>query len=495
MYAYFSDPFIRRQVGPAVKIGQLRRAAARAKMEQIAGAALLARLDGIPVPESVQALATNRYLRGTDVAAGNDFTIGTNLVVSSKTYGPLPAMKTLTEVPVDKVTPEEASSYKAYVDNYSQYWRRYFDPIAVRLDDAPGGAIEATTFILPLIDNSAYNVLREVLLTREDGIPLKAPGLAPEPVVMLSLNLRDQSWGKIAEGLSEMFMHYGGVSPAILDDLGPGLHLAIHDADPVIALGSGDMLGAFNANLLGAGGRGGEEMMFIPVALSILTRPCSLIVETRNPERTRQYLRQTTGSRPRLREGRGEVDVDFSQVEGQDAWICTLDLFGMVKLRYGIEVQGRYLMIRNMPWSNKDRVARTDTSPLNGACLQAYPGACDLQLPGLFSAAQGQALAASMQDLGLLYPLVASGSATPETAAAEHARLFGFKPVHPGNGKWVWDNFELMSSQYGSVHRQTQPSFAKDKSSFGLFNDIDNFCVSMQFEDTGLRTVVRWKPK
>jgi hypothetical protein len=242
-------------------------------------------------------------------------------------------------------------------------------------------------------------------------------------------------------------------------------------------------------------GRGGE-MMFIPLALSVLTRPCSLIVETRNPERTRQYLRQTTGSRPRNPIGRaGDVDVKFSQVEGQDAWVCTLDMMGMVKLRYGIEVQGRYVMIRNIPWSNKDRVARTDTSPLNGACLQAYPAACDLQLAGLFSAAQDQALASTLRGLGLLYPLVASGAATPETAAAEHARLFGFKPVHPGDGKWVWDNFDLTSSQYGSVHRQKQPAFVKDKTSFGLFNDVDNVCVSMQFEDTGLRTVIRWKPK
>ena len=36
----------------------------------------------------------------------------------------------------------------------------------------------------------------------------------------------------------------------MLDDLGPGLHLAVHDADPVIALGSGDLLGAFGSNSL-----------------------------------------------------------------------------------------------------------------------------------------------------------------------------------------------------------------------------------------------------
>lgn len=494
MYAYFSDPFIRRQVGPAVKIGQLRRTAAHAAMERVAASALLARLDGIRSLDSVEALAGRGYLQTNDL--NDSFTIDTNLVVSSKLYGPLTRMNTLTEVPVEKITPAEAATYKTYVDNYSRYWRRYFDPIAIRLDDAPGDSIEATTFILPLIDNTAYNGLREALLTREDSVELKAPGLAPEPVIMLSLNLRDESWRKIAEGLSEIFMQYGGVSPAVLDDLGPGLHLAIHDADPVIALGSGDLLGALNANLLGAGGGRGGEMMFIPVALSVLTRPCSLIVETRNPERTRQFLRQTTagGVERQGRFNRG-TDVNFYQVEGQDSWICSLDIMGLLKLRYGLEVQGSYVVVRNIPWSNKDRVARMDTAPLNGACLQAYPDACEMQLAGLFAAEQDRSLLSARQGLSALYPLVASGYATPDKAAAEQARLFGFKPIHPGDGKWVWDNYELTSSQYGSVHRQKQPAYAKDKSRFGLFNDIETLCVGMQFEDTGLRTVIRWKPK
>ena len=43
---YLSDPFIRRMVGPAVKIGQLRRMRARAEMEMITAGALLYTLDG-----------------------------------------------------------------------------------------------------------------------------------------------------------------------------------------------------------------------------------------------------------------------------------------------------------------------------------------------------------------------------------------------------------------------------------------------------------------
>jgi hypothetical protein len=47
MLAYFSDSFVRRIVGPEVKLGQLRRVQARAQMELLTSQSLLARLDGV----------------------------------------------------------------------------------------------------------------------------------------------------------------------------------------------------------------------------------------------------------------------------------------------------------------------------------------------------------------------------------------------------------------------------------------------------------------
>ena len=79
----------------------------------------------------------------------------------------------------------------------------------------------------------------------------------------------------ITNGMARMTARYTGISPAILDDLGPGLHLAIHDSDPVIALGSGDIVGAFGGDVLRLGGSGG--MMFVPVVLSILFESVSVL--------------------------------------------------------------------------------------------------------------------------------------------------------------------------------------------------------------------------
>ncbi len=140
LYAYLSDPFVRRLVGPRVKIGQRRRVLAKAKMEALTARALLARLDGHAKPDSLTALMSSEHLpQGWQ---NENVSIDANGLVRSEHYDTLPRMRTLPEVPLQKVTPEEAEAYRLYVENYSRYWRRFFDPIAIRLDDVGTDQLE-----------------------------------------------------------------------------------------------------------------------------------------------------------------------------------------------------------------------------------------------------------------------------------------------------------------------------------------------------------------
>jgi hypothetical protein len=99
-----------------------------------------------------------------------------------------------------------------------------------------------------------------MMLRHEDRKPLVIPRLEPSPVLQFSVNLGEKFWQETAGDFSDFFRRFGGASPALLDDLGPALHLAVFDADPVIALGSGDAMGAFGGNTL----RGGGDMLFWP---------------------------------------------------------------------------------------------------------------------------------------------------------------------------------------------------------------------------------------
>ena len=486
LYAYFSDPFVRRLVGPQVKLAQLRRLKARAALEHLTARALKARLDGVEPADSVAALSAANYLPKNFPTAS--YSIDDHGIAQSASYGPMDRLRTLQEVPVERVTPAEAQEYKRYVERYSQYWRQFFDPIAIRLNDSTGGSLEMETFILPLIDSSIYNNLRTMLLTHEDDQPLEVPQLQPSPILQFSANLREEAWQRTAKDFSFFFQRYAGASPALLDDLGPSLHLAVFDADPVIALGSGDLMGAFGSNILRAGRNG---MIMAPIALSLLTRPCTILVETQDAERTARFLRQSASGHFRPDADR-EFNVSFYQIDNRDAWVWTLDVLGVVKLRFGLEVTDKYLVIRNIPWSNNDRIVGTKTAPLHSAGVTVTPAACRLQLPGLFASAADQERRAVVRGLGRLYPLVLSGIADVDSAGEHHQRLFGFRPLHPPSGQWMWEDFQLASSQYGTALRQRQPSYDPERP-FGLMQSVETIGLNMQFEDAGLRSKIVWK--
>lgn len=486
LYAYLSDPFVRRLVGPRTKIGQRRRVLAKAKMEALTAKAMLSRLNGQPNTSLQQPNGSSTSNR--DGILTDKLLIQESGIVRSERYGALPNMETLPEIPLQKVTKEEAEAYRRYMDNYSRYWRRFFDPIAVRLNDAGPGELELSTFILPLVDNSIYNTLRMSLAHQDDQTPLPLPVVEPAPVLQFSANLKEDAWRQIAGNFSTFFTRYSGASPAMLDDFGPSVHVAIFDADPIIAMGSGDLFGAFGGNMM----TGGNQMMMLPVALSMLTRPCSIMVETKAPQQTAQYLRQAALAGVLGNSRSRGFTTSFYQVEDQDKWVWTMDLFGVLKLRYGIEVVDQYMVIRNIPWSSDDRVVRTENAELNAALLRIEPSACKQQLPGLFAAASDAQRRSVMSGMGRLYPFMLAGAKNVQEAASQHQKLFGFYPRVPSGDKWEWKHFRLVSEQFGEPTRQRQPAFNPEKP-FGMLNRIETMQLNMQFESDGLRSSVRWK--
>jgi hypothetical protein len=403
-------------------------------------------------------------------------------------------MKSLLECPVTRATAGEAAAYEAYLTEYSRYWREFFDPIAVRLDAGEDGGLALTAFILPLIDNSIYRGVRETLGGGPGAAPLRIPEMDRPPLLLFSVNL-DGSWREemseqLEEGLAEMAPY---ADPQVLAALGPGLHLAVHDADPVVALGSGDILSAFGADMPSFLG---EEMFMFPLIASVLTRPCTLFVESRDPERTRRFVMQVL-SRAVAESGAADdgFSLVFYQVADRDAWVAVVNLAGLFKLRWGLEVQDQFFLVRNIPWSEPFRVQGAQPGALNAAALQIWPGACDKGLAGLFAADGERSRQAAMAALGHLYPLLAAGSETAADALDAHQRMFGFRPRHPLGGDWDLRDGELRSTLYGSPFSPCQPAYQSGNRDFGLLRHVNQASLSMQFEDSGLRAVLSWLPR
>jgi hypothetical protein len=480
---YFSDPFIRRLVGPAVKIGQLRRLRAHNDMIRIVAGALLARLDGRQEKPDLEGLSKLGYI--PPGLADGGYRLGEDFAVTSPVWGTPAAMTPIGAVPLAKATATEQQAYKSYLEEYARYWRQYFDPVGMRLDDLPGGDLELETFILPLLDSQIYTQFRALLPSNEAALPLRVPVVRPDPVLLLSLNLAEDAWVKLAGTLGAIGGGATGIDPSLFDLFGPGVHLAVQDGDPIISLGNADILGGFS----GAGFTAGMMRQGIPLLLSMITRPCKIIVELRDEAAAVALLRRAAAGPAG---DRREMQFELRQVDDKDAWILSLGIAGMVKVRLGIEVQNGYLVLSNIPWSQPISLGKGEALTLNGARLQIAPSAVKEGLPGLFATEGEQNQRAALKGMGALYPILATVSATPEAAAARHAALFGARPVHPEGGQWIWKDGEIASSLYGTPWRWQQPSWTPKTADFGLFAGVERLGVAMQLEEDGLRTRCRW---
>ncbi len=162
---YLSDPFIRRLVGPQLKLTERRRMLCYNHLRMIGHAALLYRT------QTGKAAGTLRDLAQANCAPG-EFGTGKLACPDGGSYALSPDGRTgacshhghaacLTpccEIPLADVTNSEAAQYRVFLNQYNEYWRTFFDPIAIRIQAAPE-RYRIETIVLPLIDNSIYTSL------------------------------------------------------------------------------------------------------------------------------------------------------------------------------------------------------------------------------------------------------------------------------------------------------------------------------------------------
>ncbi len=486
-YLYFSDPFLRRLTGPAGKIGQLRRVLARTQLEAASAGALLYRADHQQAPASAEALFASGYAPRLAGPKPEQIRLDAHLAASADDFGTPAQMKTLLEMPFDLVTEREARAYASYRDNYSQFWRQYFDPIAIRLDQTAPDRMEMETFILPLIDSSFYRSIREGVAGAEVDGPLRVPALEPEPVAMLSANLKDQTWIELLDDLDRVLTEAIGKQSAVLDQLGPGIHLALADNDPIIGTGSGDLLGTFG----GGGARFGNDMFMLPLVVSFLTRPSSLIVELKDPVAVLRELESLPTDRLRRDSSFLGLENTLYRIAGENEWMYTLSVEGLLKLRFSFNVQDRFLVISNLPLSHRPRVTGVLTARYNGMRLGLRPQAVVQLAPSLYTAAMEQERRAAMEGIGMFTPLAESGVRAAE-AAALHQTLFGFAPIHPPGGEFEWQDGQVVSSAFGRPGAERQAALVPGNRNFGVLRRVNALDLTMQFEQEGLRAVCGW---
>jgi len=481
-YLYFSDPFIRHLVSPAVKVAQLRRVQARAEMEILVAGAMLYLLDGHRNVPSKQQLINRGYLPRYFEA--RDYTLSEDLIVSSPMWGTIARMKPLDDSSVLKIKKTEAQAYEQFVENYTRYWRQFFDPIAIRLDATANNAFEMQSFILPLLDSDIYNEVEDALVTKSTGQDLRIPAVTPAPSMMFSMNLNDDLRVELSQEIADLLVEYTSVDPEVFDSIGSGIHLAVQDSTPIVALGGGDIWGAFSKEMLNLDGFNS----FLPLMASLATQPATIMIELADPDTVHKFLSDAVVKRAEVG-GSGELH----KLQDREAWIYTLNIADIVQIHLRLEIQGNYLAVSNLPWTTAVVIGDGQDVPLNGAQLTLDLTRISDQLPALHTKAHTDYRAAAVDGMGYIYPLLQAGIAdSVNQAIQKHFEIFGLMPVHPTDGEWIWRDSYLESSEFGTAIRPVQPEWQEGDRSFGLFPQVDRIGVNMQLEDSGLRATIRW---
>jgi len=191
-FLYLSDAFIRRLVGPGLKLTERRRVLCYNHLRMIGHASLMHRSEAGRVPESLAALEKSQCSPGLFGAGelvcpdGGKYSLsadGTFGVCSH--HGHSHELVPCLEHPVTQVTGVEADEYNAFLQQYNQYWRTFFDPIGIRIKASPE-QYRLETIVLPLIDNTVYTGLAMALGGKPE--PLDALPV-PERNIM-SINFR-----------------------------------------------------------------------------------------------------------------------------------------------------------------------------------------------------------------------------------------------------------------------------------------------------------------
>jgi hypothetical protein len=292
-FLFLSDAFVRRTTGPELKIGEARRVRCAVSLQTLAYAELMFRTEIGRAPSSTDELVEGRYVDPKAFACpdGGSYTLDRGVPVCS-VHGRLRFMKPNLEIAIEKVAPEEAQAYAIFREGYKTYWRRYVDPVGVRV--RAGATLDVDATILPLVENSAYASAVEAM--GSEPVSLARPQ-APDAVATLDVKLPTPAKdGELARDVGRL-VGVDGVS--LLAALGDHASVQIADGAPSLQT---DFAGMFGGP---TGGALNDWLIFSPLVAS-LTLPTAVVV----PVRDRAALDKV------LADFRAKVAAEW----GRDAW-------------------------------------------------------------------------------------------------------------------------------------------------------------------------------
>lgn len=536
-FVYLSDPFIRHLVGPTLKLTERRRMLCYNHLRMIGHAALMYRTEQGRAPQSLDELERAGCCPGKfnkdDLVCldGGKYTLSADgLHGVCAHHGHADRLTPCCETALSWVFPDEAQEYKNFRDEYDQYWRTYFDPIALRIQVTPQ-RYRLETIVLPLINNSIYTGLASMLGGQPQ--PLDELPVTRRNIFDVAVRLNKQELLKTADLANQIHGLFAArtgnrvdldVSSFLRKGLGDQVGIHICDAVPLFDLDSPQFFSWLFNDFRGNTGNLNAENVLLLSALTSFNSPLYLSFPVKDEKIVDDFLLQLDKVLAvRAREGTTmgwfSMSEDFYKVPlkaGVTMRSHALSL-GPLKWRFHWTRIGKGLFVASKPDILKDlleaELARAEGK--EPAKIEADTTAH--ALVRLRARNWNQVLAnyrlgwaennrtACLRNLG---SLASAGRAVaawaegkpqrePEKRDEEMLRLaeqtYGVHFYCPEGGRYVLagDGRSCSCSVHGTANEPRQPLAARDSTGPGkLLHNFGGLTVNLTFLDDGLHAVV-----
>jgi len=492
-FIYLSDSFIRKLLSARWKIEAQRRIICQNHLRMISNAETMYRMEMRRKP-SIETLVEEKYLseKTTRCPDGGTYSLDESGRAFCTVHNCLQYCTPISSIALEKAAEVEANDYRQFVMRYSRYWSRFFDPIGIRL--RIGDRIEAETCILPLIENSIYNQLREII--GGEPVELDSKVLTEGTIVSIASKLGIAS-RKLDEVQREILDEISPTLPGISECFGESVSLNFYDSDVLFTFAQEGM-GMFG------GWMDLEEQIIFGLIASSINLPVYTVVELKDEDLTRTLIREMVRviQRQSVVQGRGEFGVEpysAGQYKAHEINTLTLNLFVVkFRLHYAI-VSGRLIVSTKRYVLEKvlDSLDRKQPDAEGGdiANLQVdiHPRAFDRLRPVMRLGWQERMRDACLKNLEPVRVLVECHGATEQTLNATSRQVEGVTLRCPSGGAYKHDRERdiVYCTVHGNCNHARQPRQAIDSEGLLKFlGRITDFSVQFRFTEEGIMTKV-----
>ncbi|MHC4535874.1 MAG: hypothetical protein ACYS6K_18140, partial [Planctomycetota bacterium] len=498
-FIYMSDSFIRKLLSPRWKIENQRRIICQNHLRMIANAGTMYRTEMRKKP-SIETLVGEKYLskKVTRCPDGGNYSLDESGRAFCTAHNCLQYCTPISSISFDKVAELEAREYKQFVERYSSYWSRFFDPIGIRL--RLGDRIEAETCILPLIENSIYNQLREII--GGEPVNLNSQVLTDHTVVSISSKLGTES-SQVSNIRRWMQREIFFTPPEINKWIGESLSVAFYDSDVLFTFAEEGM-GMFG------GWMGLEEQILAGLFASSVNLPLYFVIELKDEDLAKTSVRRIVRA-VQWRFASWNRDGLFSfgaepyaagEYKGHEINTLALRLL-LFKFRLHYAIASNRLIISTKRYvleevlDSLDRIqAGREAKTTANLHLKIQPRAFDRLRPITRIGWQERMRSACLRNIEPVRVLIECYEASEQTLNEVSRKVEGVTLRCPSGGSYVHDSERniVYCSVHGNHNYPRQPvQMTENEGLLDFIGRMIDFSVDFKFTEEGIMTKVAFE--